>query len=178
VSPANVLISNHGTVKLTDFGVAKLSDTKEENTGFKGKYSYAAPERLAGSGSADGRMDVYSAGIVLFETVTLCRLVNCESACMEDYRSGVPTRLQQIVDRAIHSDPDRRFQSAAEMRRALLALRSEIDPGGRDTVEDWHDTIRELRRQAEVAGPTDPSTEITKDTVFGGINGRTPHNRS
>jgi serine/threonine-protein kinase len=80
VSPHNILVSNDGAARITDFGVAKaqvrLSSTRDGQ--FKGKLSYMAPEQAA-SGQADQRSDLFSMGIVLWEALTGRRLFRGEN---------------------------------------------------------------------------------------------------
>ena len=70
ISPSNVLISRHGEVMLTDFGVAKaITDTWTKQSNVKGKIPYMSPEQLLGE-PVDGRADLYALGVVLFEALT------------------------------------------------------------------------------------------------------------
>jgi len=124
VSPANVLISARGEVKLTDFGIASAEPTTM-GSGFQGKPAYAAPEQLAGQ-STDHRVDLYSAGVILYELVTLSRFTSTDrdraldrtqepAPHMATRRPDVPPRLERIYQRAVQPDPDLRYVSAAEL---------------------------------------------------------------
>lgn len=128
VSPQNVLLSHLGHVKLIDFGIA----TSQTGTGVLGKLSYMAPEQIT-LAEVDRRADVYSLGIVLWETLTGRALFRSQN--YDDYRdpairtrisapsrygSDVPPLLDEVVLRALAPEPDERWDSAAAFRRALL----------------------------------------------------------
>ncbi len=133
VSPANLLVSYEGAVKLTDFGIAKASMYTRETVGgaIKGKIGYMPPEQCRGE-KVDQRSDLFALGVVLFELTTCQRLffgdndfavlnqvltgqIDAPSSRVRDY----PPALEAIVMRALQPKPDDRFQSAAEFRAAL-----------------------------------------------------------
>ncbi|AKF08591.1 serine/threonine-protein kinase [Sandaracinus amylolyticus] len=132
VSPHNVLIGSDGVARITDFGVAKaevrLSSTRDGQ--FKGKLSYMAPEQ-ASSGRADQRSDLFSMGIVLWETLTgrrlfradnngelLNRLLNEPIVPPSTY---VPeaAAFDAICACALERDPEARYQTAEEFVQAI-----------------------------------------------------------
>lgn len=136
VSPSNVMIAADGTVKITDFGVAKaLALTSFTQAGTrKGKLSYMSPEQAVAD-PVDRRTDVFAIGTVLFEMTTLQRMFGGEnelaimhkllfrerprpSAIRHDY----PPELESIVLKAVAQKPDERFASAYEMYQALHAF--------------------------------------------------------
>ncbi len=135
VSPANIFVTYEGEVKLLDFGIAKSSAAAVAtgNGVVKGKLPYMAPERFGG-GAADRRADVYAAGAVLFQLLTGVRLwqrasdVQVLNALSEgqiptaaSVDPNVPAALDRVCQRALASDPEQRFQSAEDLRAALLA---------------------------------------------------------
>lgn len=147
VSPSNVLVSFEGEVKLCDFGIARALGapslpasseprTTQEGSGERsriaGKAAYMSPEHARGE-ELDARADIFSAGIVLFELCAGRRLYRgSEAEMLELARAGVvpplPDRglpaqaeLQAILDRALAPEPAARWQTAAEMGRALDA---------------------------------------------------------
>jgi len=133
ISPRNVVLSYDGEVKLTDFGVARARDREEhtEHGVIKGKVRYISPEGAKGE-EVDRRSDIFSLGIVFAEMLTMAPLRDApnEMAMLLDIRKGnfergrideLPEALRAVIDRAIATDPDDRYPSAAAMRDDLLS---------------------------------------------------------
>ena len=133
VSPHNVLVSKVGSVKLTDFGIAKATNAAAVPTseGLTGKFHYMAPERLDGNDS-DTRSDIYSAGLILFECLTECHPFEGENETDTWFnarravvpppsvmRRDVPPELDRLVARAVARDLDARFQTAQDFQLAI-----------------------------------------------------------
>jgi serine/threonine protein kinase len=136
VSPANLMISYEGAVKLLDFGVAKASErTAESRAGtIKGKIAYLSPEQCHG-GAIDSRSDLYSLGIVLHELLTCRRLYRRDSdfktmlaITMEEtpppsrFRPDVSAALEHVVMTALEKDLAKRYATAGDMIEALEAV--------------------------------------------------------
>jgi eukaryotic-like serine/threonine-protein kinase len=148
VSPHNILVGVDGVARVLDFGVAKATGRAQSTRAgqAKGKLAYMSPEQLRG-GDVDRRVDVYAAGIVLWEALTGRRLFlgNSEPETMNNvieaiveppstHAPQVPPRLDEIVLRALDRDPDRRFSTAQQMAIALEACFSSASPA---KVGDW-----------------------------------------
>jgi eukaryotic-like serine/threonine-protein kinase len=134
VKPGNVLRALDATWKVADFGIAKIAEAAGELTvtGMMiGTPAYVAPERLEGD-PATPASDLYSTGVVLYEALTGRRAFVADNslALAEQIRAGrapelrrvlpdVDPTLGHVVERAMQTDPHRRFAGAAEMRRAL-----------------------------------------------------------
>lgn len=133
VSPPNILISKNGEVKLVDFGLAKANSQIESTDPgvVKGKFSYLSPEAASGL-DIDERADVFAVGILLWEMLTNRRLFLGESdyQTVEQVRQAripsiaainpeIEPELESIVRKALERDPDRRYQSAADLGDAL-----------------------------------------------------------
>lgn len=133
VSPQNVLLAYRGNVKLIDFGIAKAKGRAQQTTGgsLKGKIRYMSPEQAFGR-PVDRRTDVYALGVVLWEMLTnrkafdapnefalLEKVRNPEVPPARTFNPDVPEVLDEVIQRALAADPDARFQTAQEMRRAL-----------------------------------------------------------
>ncbi len=146
VKPANLLLDDHGTLKICDFGIAKLlGATDLTRTGTPlGTPAYKSPEQTLGR-AVDHRTDLWSAGVVCFELLTGRRpfdgeleqavahsILVREPEVLEDARGRrVPERLRRFVARAMAKDPEERFQSAEEMAAELDRLAGDsADPGG------------------------------------------------
>jgi serine/threonine protein kinase len=134
VSPANIMVSFDGAVKLVDFGVAKAAVRFHETRAgtIKGKIAYLSPEQCTGNKPVDRRSDVFSLGIVLYELLTVQRLFRRDSdfATMaaivtEDVpppsvlRSDIPPELDAVVMTALSKQPEDRYPSAGAMVDAL-----------------------------------------------------------
>ncbi|RKX80920.1 MAG: hypothetical protein DRZ90_05825 [Spirochaetes bacterium] len=136
IKPANILISKKGDVKLTDFGIAHNTEidadglTKEGMT--LGTPSYMAPEQFRDAGSVDGRADIYSSGILLYECLTGRKPFAGASLpdLLEHVRKSKYERLRKIrpessllsrrlIRRAIRSKPERRYKDAMSMLNSL-----------------------------------------------------------
>lgn len=133
ISPHNVLMTRHGEVKLVDFGLAKASShlTKEDEDIVKGKFGYLAPEVTLGRG-ADRRVDIFAAGIILWEMLAGRRLFEgtsdletfrlVQAAVIPDIRelrSEVSADVLHVLRRALAREPADRYSSADEMARDL-----------------------------------------------------------
>ncbi|MGO9066031.1 MAG: serine/threonine protein kinase [Myxococcaceae bacterium] len=132
VTPHNVLLSYDGAVKLTDFGIAKAAGRATTIGTLKGKFAYMAPEQARGE-SVDARTDLFALGITLWELLTGARLFHGDSdvavlnAVQErpvvpplELNPAVDEELSTVVLKALERTPDKRYQTAAELERALL----------------------------------------------------------
>lgn len=129
VKPSNVVLAPHGGVKLLDFGHARL--VGEDFRGDSGTLPYMAPERLR-EGPVDARVDLWSLGVLLYEAATGERPFRGASAAEtaatiregrfappSSLRPELSSHLDRIVERALESDPGRRYPSADQMSRDL-----------------------------------------------------------
>jgi serine/threonine protein kinase len=134
VSPHNVMVAYDGTVKLLDFGVASTSKERaieaveSSHVTVRGKTAYLSPEQVSGV-AVDGRSDVFSLGIVLFEMLTGSRLF-ARAQSLDTMRAiaaeplplwppSIPPQLQRVLDRALAQDRGERYESAAAMQEGL-----------------------------------------------------------
>ena len=133
VSPQNILVGADGIARVIDFGVAKAamrSQTTSQGQ-LKGKLSYMSPEQLRAA-PVDRRADVFAAGVVLWEALTMRRLFMSDDAAdlinrvlraplpaPSRYNPNVPPALDRVVLCALERDPDVRFQSAREFAAAI-----------------------------------------------------------
>jgi eukaryotic-like serine/threonine-protein kinase len=125
----NILVNSKNQVKVTDFGLAKLRGsiklTKTRST--VGTLAYMAPEQIQG-GHVDARADIFSFGVVLYEMITgrlpfqgeheagiMYSILNEEPSPAEQHRTGLPSEILHVLQRALEKSPDERYQSVAEM---------------------------------------------------------------
>lgn len=143
VSPANIIVTYDGQVKLVDFGISRnTARTAKTRTGtIRGKSEYMSPEQCIGR-SIDARSDLFSLGIVLYELVTATRLFRPDSG-ESDYQvmdrivrgdvpppsrvvADLPDAVERMMMRALARDPDERYSSADELRRAVDELARDL----------------------------------------------------
>jgi serine/threonine-protein kinase len=148
VSPSNVLIAYDGSVKLTDFGIAKAMDlTSATRTGtFKGKLGYASPEQCRGE-AIDRRSDIYALGILLYETTTGVRAFSGpnEFAVLGRVAAGkfvppqevdptYPPALRKVVAKAMALESGDRYPTASALAEALEDVARAIDLRASSTI--------------------------------------------
>ena len=178
VSPQNILVTFTGDVKLVDFGIAKAGRSSMEDTGsgqLKGKVPYMSPEQAQGL-HLDGRSDIFSLGIMLFELCTGKRLfrgasemetlkmiVEGEYPRPRNLNPNLHPKLEEIILRSLEKDPARRYQSARDMQSDLedyireqqlkvsaLALSSWMQKLFDDKLQQQKQMLQEGRQLAEV----------------------------
>lgn len=132
IKPANIMLMKDGTPKVTDFGIARITASSKTQTGVVlGTPSYMSPEQLAG-GKVDGRSDLFSLGVVLFELLTgekpfqadsiatlLFQIANQPHQSPTKIRPDLPAPFQAVIDRALQKDVRVRYQRGNEMAQDL-----------------------------------------------------------
>jgi serine/threonine-protein kinase len=138
IKPANLMLTGDDTVKVTDFGTAKILQfgTVQQTAHVMGTPSYMSPEQVKGR-AVDGRSDIFSLGVLLYEMVTgekpfpgqnittvIYKIVNEEPAPPKQVNPTVHPGISAVVMRALAKDPDTRYQSCREMLEDLRNYRS------------------------------------------------------
>ncbi len=149
VKPANIWLVPDGSVKLLDFGIAKFSSSTMTRQGSVfGSLSYMSPEQVNGS-DVDGRADVFSAGVVIYEllsgrkpfagdspTAVLARIMDDEPASVAELPLDLPKPLVAAVVKALQKDRENRYRHAADfgadLRLVRSALAASAEPLGAD----------------------------------------------
>ena len=136
VKTSNLMLTDEGDIKITDFGVAKLSRLSSRTVpgSLIGTIRYMSPEQAQGV-EADARSDIFSFGVVLFELTTgqtpfqaesdaalLLKIVSSPAPALKALRLDAPEKLEQIVGRALMKRPEDRYQAADDLAADLQAL--------------------------------------------------------
>jgi serine/threonine protein kinase len=177
ISPSNILLSRSGEAKLADFGIAKAIDNAAATASrsAKGKIPYMSPEHMRGE-TTDGRADLFSLGVVLFEAVagvrpfdgahdveTMQKILDGDRRSLADVAGDVPASLREVIERLIEVDPDARTPSATRLieelatvapspnvRRELAATVEGLRGGSKARL---HVRAREEERDTELSRP-------------------------
>ena len=123
ISPDNIMVMADGSVKLLDFGLAKIDDPNQNLTmvgAHMGKMQYNAPEQRISAKDVDHRADIYSLGVVFFEMLTGHRPKPGER--LLDECPELPPACEGFWQKAMAEDREARFSNAIEFRRTLLAI--------------------------------------------------------
>ena len=156
LKPDNIMVDNEGRLRVLDFGLAKLHDTVDTGEGVTqaptaaveteegrilGTVAYMSPEQAEGK-TVDSRTDVFSLGTILHEMATgerpfrgdtkmstIGSILRDQPARVTEHNESLPRHLGRIIRRCLAKDPDRRYQTALDLRLELEELKAEIDSG-------------------------------------------------
>jgi Tol biopolymer transport system component/predicted Ser/Thr protein kinase len=161
LKPDNIMIDSEGRLRVLDFGLAKLQgpagppgDTKAETAAavteegkILGTVAYMSPEQAEGK-NVDPRSDVFSLGTVLYEMAagerpfrgetsmsTIGAILKDQPTPITELNRALPRHVGRIIHRCLAKDPDRRYQSALDLRNELEGLKAEIDSGLHDAED-------------------------------------------
>ncbi|HTB27967.1 MAG TPA: protein kinase [Steroidobacteraceae bacterium] len=143
IKPANIMYDpNADVLKITDFGIARLTGTGTTRTGIVlGTPSFMSPEQLEGR-TVTGHSDLFSLGVSLFQLLTghlpftadsmtglMQQIAESPHPPLRSYRPDLPACVESIIDRALAKTPEARFESGAQMAAALEDCRSRLPTG-------------------------------------------------
>ncbi len=171
VKPANVIITPEGQVKITDFGIAKIEKSNLTTTGqFLGTPNYMSPEQVTGD-AVDGRSDLFSLGVVLYELLTRKKPFTAENLTSisykivherfvppETYDAGIPAEFASVLDKALAKDPADRFQRGNDFALALFEFKAREEE--RQMLRDLGQMVAEAEKLGPVATVTAPPSTL------------------
>jgi serine/threonine-protein kinase len=141
IKPANImLLKDTGDIKVTDFGIARITSSSKTKTGvILGTPSYMSPEQVSGK-KIDGRSDIFSLGVVLFEMLTgqkpfvseditslMYQIAREKHPSVREIKPKIPPVLEKIIDKALSKEVDQRYQKADLMAEHLSKVVERID---------------------------------------------------
>lgn len=140
IKPANIMLLKTGVVKITDFGIARIAATSQTQTGVvKGTPYYMSPEQFAGE-KVDGRSDIFSVGVMLFQLLTgefpfhgenpmalMNQIMNVPHPDPRKFNPKIVKPLVTIIDNTLAKDREKRYQKASQLCSHLKALGKKID---------------------------------------------------
>lgn len=140
IKPANIMLLKNGTIKITDFGIARITATSQTQTGVvKGTPYYMSPEQFSGK-KVDGRSDIFSLGTMLYQLLTgelpfygdsppalMHQIMNVTHPDPRKYNPKIVKPLVTILDKALRKDREKRYQKASAMSAHLKDLGKAID---------------------------------------------------
>lgn len=172
VKPANVIVQPDGTVKLLDFGIARQekNESRLTRTGSViGTLQYMAPERLRNA-SFDGRSDIFSVGILMFQLLTgqlpftgdyaiVHKILTERHPPLSQYLEKYPIALDGILDRSLAKSPDDRYSTADEMAADLGSIERDLR---KEQVAEWIEKAERLVQKEEFTTARDVLLEVLK----------------
>jgi serine/threonine-protein kinase len=179
ISPHNVLVSEQGEVKITDFGIAKAQTRREQSSGnlIKGKIAFMSPEQASGQ-PLDARSDLFSVGTMLYAMVTrrhpfdaptdyetLMLVKAGDFVPPETARPGLNPELYRVIRKAMSRTPEERYQKSEEMLIDVeQVMRVAFRPVGQTELQRWlaelsaKDGVPTLTREVPPPEPASQST--------------------
>ena len=182
IKPQNIIISTEGKVKVTDFGIARATSSNTIHADVMGSVHYASPEQ-ARNGYVDGKSDIYSLGIVMYEMVTgrvpfdgdttvavALQHLQEEMVAPSAYAPDLPISLEKIILKCTMKSPDRRYAAIEDLlldlKKALVSPNEDfVTMGSAEDVEKTRVISPEEQEQIKegLAGDADEDDELMDD---------------
>lgn len=195
VSPANILIGRDGRIRLSDFGVARITGLGGEKTEtgiFKGKLPYMPPEQALGE-PFDGRADLFSLGITIFETLIggrlrkaetqgqlIARIATERAPYVKDRAPDTPPELARAIDSTTEFKSDQRVANAGQLALMLHQVLYQLGPQAeQDAINDIRERVAVTTSQATPASRAPWSLALSSENpAYGSVPSSNPTNPS
>ncbi len=190
IKPANIMYEfDSDTVKVTDFGIARITDSSKTKTGLVlGTPSFMSPEQIAGK-KVDGRSDLYSLGVMLFQMLTgvlpfrgdsmaelMYKIANDEAPDIRIVRQDIPQRLANIVARSLTKRPEARYQDGEQLAGDLRSVLAEFSGGPAAAIarSETESPALQGEKTTAFAAPAGASNPVSTKAVTLGTQAAVP----
>src|SRR3954465_7470181 len=172
IKPGNIMVLKDGTVKIVDFGIARISDNSMTKTGqIVGTINYMSPEQFNGH-VVDGRSDIFSAGVLFYEFLTgvlpfdgnetptvILKILNDPPPPLKEHIKEFPAELEEIVKKALAKDREERYASAGDFAFDLSRLQETLK---KDMVLEYVEAAKVALAKAELNKAKDLLQQVIK----------------
>lgn len=172
IKPGNIMVLKDGTVKIVDFGIARISDNSMTKTGqIVGTINYMSPEQFNGH-VVDGRSDIFSAGVLLYEFLTgvlpfdgaetpsvILKILNEPPPPLKNHLQNFPPELEEVVNRALAKDREERYASAEDFAFDLGHIQETLK---KDMVLEYVEQAKAAMQKSELTKAKELLQQVLK----------------